>query len=797
MDLKQFMQTVVTSSEGWLPLCIRSDKGWVHDWFRYPSQLDDFVITAKHQAEKYDVYSTSALWEKPERKRMYLVEQGYRTIQCDFDNADMSTVQFIPSVSVRSSRGRFQGELILSESVDADYLERLSRKYTCNIVDADRSGWPLGRCIRLPETYNYKYGERQLVEVTGVSGKIYKPSDLDELPEVELKVANDDLAWIDEGFQTVTFTVGPNELLESIKFKLAARLVTQYNIVVADRSEYLWALECGCFRAGLSREEVFYLAKHSANNKWTSVVHGDRELAKDVLRAERTIPAPGTRDVKQIVAATRKIPGTRPERSSYLLSVVSAALKAEGHLVRATDDSTYFVQRGLVIPIARRSRQFEVYLTNNYGLNASEEDYHYVVNGIWAEATKLPATAIKTALSYFDESSGSVFIHGGDKQVAHVTSQGTTFIENGDYGIIFQRGIVEPFSFKLNAGSTPTIDWGEELFGPFTRYVLDLTHAEIVALYKVWLLFVVMRSASVTRPILALLGAPGSGKSTLFQLVNILLYGPSHGIDGVDRNEENFDTATSNYPFVALDNLDSWVPWMMNRLAQLAGNTSVTRRAKYTDNDVATIRRTAVIGVTAHDPKFTRPDVIDRMLIINHTRIPDNSRVDERAMHDKIKRLRGELWGAIIQDIERILRTRRPLEARVSLRVQDFAVLGEWFSTAIGCNDAFVSAIRKIKGSQKQLTIEEDELLISVMFNYIKRSQHSEEWRVIGAVWFELEFFAEGRAVDFVKKYKDAKTLGRRLMTLFDTLNQVMTVEWMIDEEKGWKLWRIRSKATS
>jgi hypothetical protein len=276
--------------------------------------------------------------------------------------------------------------------------------------------------------------------------------------------------------------------------------------------------------------------------------------------------------------------------------------------------------------------------------------------------------------------------------------------------------------------------------------------------------------------------------------VYALLYGTGRSISAV-TTADNFDHSVTNDAFVVLDNVDTYERWLPDRLALSASTSDVTKRKLWTDADIVTLKRQALVGLTAHAPKFGREDVADRLLTVTLERLTNFS-----AEGDIIKSVltnRNRIWGAILQDIQTILKTPVPTEDIPQFRVEDFARIGYWIATALGIQDAFRDMIVTARTAQRSFVLDEDSLLVGSILVFTSKSNKANEWVAPGELWSQLELFS-GDPPTFKKVYKNAQELGRKLWTMQDSLKDIVTINWKVDSSKGTRLWSLGAKdATS
>lgn len=795
MEIRDFFRTVITAEKGYFCLAAGGNgSGWQEEWYTWPDDLERIVARAEQLRSHSNAYFSSYLFKERSSLKEHVLPT--RTIQADLDEADAAALPIVPTVLVQTSPGRHQAFWVVSEpTLDLEAHEVLSRKLTYAIPLCDRSGWPLGRKVRIPDTLNYKYleGPRE-VTIVGSSLQTYNSTVFELLPDVPRVAAE----IFESGFldAEVKLPTGPNELLIHYRDKIG-KAYAEYNTRQKDRSAALWSLMCALFRAGAKREEVLWISKHSANNKFAELKHNaDRELAKDVLRAEQVVRS-ATLDPRALIRQARRATGPASERRGVVLDIVMSSMRDQGDFANTYGGSVFYIRRdsGRPIAITRRSDYFEMLLDLQYGLNAVEVDSHYVSLGIYAYSNSLPQSGKMAALSYYDPVHKFLLVHTGRKEVLQVNADGVRKVIDGAYGIVFPwDNSIEPFAPNLDI--SPSFDWADFLFShtiPGTdalANIVSTSRDESLALLKVWTMFLLFRDLSGARPILATLGQPGSGKTTLFKKLYILLYGRHRAVATV-TTPDDFDHGVANDPFYAIDNVDTWERWLPDRLAQSAGVTDIRKRKLYTDGDVITLRRQALVGISAHNPKFGREDVADRMLIFTFTRL--EKFIAEQEIVATVQARRNDIWGAIIRDVQRILAEPMPgSEEAPQFRIEDFAKIGLWIARALGCEKEFRVGLERVKTGQRSFTLEEESLLTTALRRYTEK-EGAGDWKTLGQLWGKLELLSDDVS-SFIKTYKNSVALGKKLWSMQDALKTEFDIEWRNEPSKSMKLWRICKK---
>ena len=789
--VSEFLNKVITTPEGWFCLSIGESGKWWEEWFKWPQDLPAIEARVNESSSRNVFFSAHLFNERSSRRAGVLPT---RTIQADLDEADVTNLPIPPTVLVKTSDKRYQGYWILNDSIipTPETLEILSRKLTYSIDKCDRSGWTLGHRLRVAPSFNWKYPTGpQPVLVISTTDRSWSSQDLEVLPDpgglAELHVPFEE--WIIPN-------IGPNELIEKYRSRLPTDVIGQYLVPSSDRSVALWRLMCAAFRAGMTREEAFIVARGSANNKFKDLRHNsDLELSKDVLRAEVAVRAQES-DTRAIVLTAKKLSGmSLSERREHIFGIIWAAMRHDGAFWKLTDESIWYVPQdsGRPISVHFKSDYLKALLYIRYGLNATEGEFAYTAEALAASCLTLPPKGTRGVLAHYNQDKKSVLIHSGQKTVWKVTQHDIEVVPNGTEGILFPWAIAaDPITLSDEPLPQP---WYEIAFiSTLESLVPEFPAREALTLLRVWFLFILFREVAASRPILGLLGQAGSGKSTMFRKLYYLLYGRSRELSGV-TSPDDFDQAVTSLPLAVFDNVDTWERWLPDRLALASANSDVLRRKLYTDSDQVILRRQAVIGVTSHDPKFGREDVADRMLILYFSR--RQSFRAEGLILEEMQTHRASMWKAILQDVQSVLQTPQPSPNEApQFRIEDFARLGFWIARGLG-SDAetqFKRAINRLRSSQRHLALAGDEPLIDAMVSLIDQQNGTPtRFKTVSSFYDDLAA-ATIEPHKFISKYRTPAALGRKLWNLQDALRELVDLECQFDSNRMSRLWKVGRK---
>ena len=240
---------------------------WEERSFRWPEDLENIKGYIKDSNSKgYDLYWCPTILTKGQR-----VKENIPTISvlyADLDEINPNDIpsQYRPSVAWESSPNRFAAVWFLSETIPSDEGEQIN-KWLTYFVNADKGGWDLTQVLRIPGTRNFKYQDNPKGKLLWYEDRKVDPSAIPSLP-VEQEP---------EDFESVgIIDTNPSRLLSlisSVKEKLKPKtlsllIASDEDILLYDRSEKLWELECQLLEQGVSPEKVLELVACSNWNKY-------------------------------------------------------------------------------------------------------------------------------------------------------------------------------------------------------------------------------------------------------------------------------------------------------------------------------------------------------------------------------------------------------------------------------------------------------------------------------------------------------------------------------------------------
>ena len=194
-------------------------------------------------------------------------------------------------------------------------------------------------------------------------------------------------------------------------------------------------------------------------------------------------------------------------------------------------------------------------------------------------------------------------------------------------------------------------------------------------LYVAWIL-------SCFRPgrafaILIIIGEHGSAKSTMAEFTRKLI-DPNHALlRSRPRDERDLLIAATNSWVMAFDNLSGLTAEFSDAFARLSTGSGLATRELYTDSEEKLFRAERPLLLNGIDEFVTRPDLLDRSLILKSLRISERRRMSKDELERQFDAAQPGIFGALLDKLSEALRNLPSVKPKTLPRMADFALLGE------------------------------------------------------------------------------------------------------------------------
>ena len=281
-------------------------------------------------------------------------------------------------------------------------------------------------------------------------------------------------------------------------------------------------------------------------------------------------------------------------------------------------------------------------------------------------------------------------------------------------------------------------------------------------------------------PILILQGEQGSAKSTVERLLKALIDPSTAPLRTTPRNEHDLYIAATSAWVIAFDNISRLQPWLSDALCRLSTGGGFSTRTLYENREQELFDAMRPVILNGISDVATRPDLLDRAIIITLPRIEEDERRPESEVWEDFDRCSPAIFGALLSATSTALRELPHTELEKLPRMADFALWATAAESGFGWGPGtFMRAYAGNRQEAIDVALEIDPVAGAVL----KFMEGKDEW--VGSateLWKAL-----GKEVDEQIKQTQAwpaapHTLAGRLRRLAPPLRR-MGIEYLESRE--------------
>jgi hypothetical protein len=312
-----------------------------------------------------------------------------------------------------------------------------------------------------------------------------------------------------------------------------------------------------------------------------------------------------------------------------------------------------------------------VVVINRYGINYGSKLFQPIIGALYTHALAEGQNVEIQHFSYFNKGSDAdtslvLYIYNGGS-VFRITNSSISVVPNGADGVLFKH---DKSFVPVHITADKITNFVHREGAKMSRFRALITSTiqidesiceapeSVRLMFEAWVVGSFFGNMMESRPILAVLGEPGSGKTYTMRKILKLINGNSSAIITITNDNKDFDaTLDSTAPIIVVDNIDGKQPkWFADRIASVVTGGVISVRKLYTNSDLVMIKPSAWIAVTAYKPHvLSRQDIADRLLIIPLERYKGDV-TDEQFDNMLIEKARENTWCEILLMAMNVLR---------------------------------------------------------------------------------------------------------------------------------------------
>jgi hypothetical protein len=293
------------------------------------------------------------------------------------------------------------------------------------------------------------------------------------------------------------------------------------------------------------------------------------------------------------------------------------------------------------------------------------------------------------------EHNGAIYLDLANDQwqTVEITTTGWQVIAEPPVKFRRPRGMV-PLPVPLQGHSL-------EALRPFVNIATDADWRLLVS----WLVAALRPTGPY--PVLVVHGEQGSAKSSLSRVLRSLVDPNSAALRTTPRDERDLVITANNGWLIALDNLSHLPEWLSDALCRLATGSGFATRELYSDAEEVIFAAQRPIVLNGIEELATRPDLLDRAILLYLPTIPEHKRQDETVFWQQFAQAQPQILGALLDAVSAAVRTLPGVRLDRKPRMADFALWACAAAPACGWTAQDVlMAYAGVRDAAHELTLE-------------------------------------------------------------------------------------------
>ena len=390
--------------------------------------------------------------------------------------------------------------------------------------------------------------------------------------------------------------------------------------------------------------------------------------------------------------------------------------------------------------------------------------------------------------TYWSEAQGKLYVNLGGPDVYIVDGTDVCKGYNGECGFMFitnaNNKYVEP---DFDA---PPVDAFKLLVDDLSFTTSNDAPAkpeEQRELLKAWLLAFFFQELLPTKPILAMLGVPGSGKTTAIRRILKVVEDPDADVLSVQTDKQDaFRASIASHRLLVMDNLEkSGAAWMVDTLNKLATGGNIELRELYKTNAKHVIVPRCFVAVTAVNMPFNDETLFSRLLVLEMEKLSEPA--PEYYLQKRIRENEGAIWADMLKKLSKVvveIKKNKSVRAPTKSRLVDFTVFCERIRDAgvVDGTTLNLGLLAMVDSQMKQLK-ESSQAIQLLEFWLSTKPDEASKWNTYQEIFAVMATLASMRKIDF--KWKSWQGLARHLDTLKPRLMSDYGARFKDEDESG------------
>jgi hypothetical protein len=327
---------------------------------------------------------------------------------------------------------------------------------------------------------------------------------------------------------------------------------------------------------------------------------------------------------------------------------------------------------------------------------------------------------------------GNIYIDlaNEDWQVVKITPAGWRVL-SGEVALVrFRR----PRGMLALPTPLPASD-GDDGCDDLLRRFFNVSEEKELRLIVAWL----VAALCPTGPYPALLfqGEQGSAKSTAERFARGVVDPSAAPLRTTPRSEHDLYIAADNAHVIALDNISTLQPWLSDALCRLSTGGGFSTRTLYENREEELFDGMKPVILNGITDVATRPDLLNRALVVTLPPIPDEERRPEAELWREFEQARPAILASLFDAVSGALRSVEDVRLEGMPRMADFAIWATGAEESLGWQPGtFMAAYTGNRQEATDSALDADPVAAAVLDIMADRDQWagsaSELWTALG-----------------------------------------------------------------
>ena len=262
-------------------------------------------------------------------------------------------------------------------------------------------------------------------------------------------------------------------------------------------------------------------------------------------------------------------------------------------------------------------------------------------------------------------------------------------------------------------------------------------------------------------PALVVFGSQGSAKSTLSKLLRRIIDPSLLEVVNLPKEQKELIQKLDHHYFTFFDNVSFISEETSDSFCKAITGSGFSKRVLYTDDDDMIYNFMRCIGINGISVVATRPDLLERSLVVELDRIEESERKQERDIYEDFNENLPFIMGGIFDVLVKTLKIKPTIKLDKLPRMADFMVWGCAITEALGYNkEDFINAYNRNINDQTKIALNDNSVALAILLLMKNREEWSGTATQLLSELNRQDTWMDGYGTNFPKA---ANILTRRL----------------------------------